>query len=128
MSDVDRLAERTLPGIVVHLLGPILGLLLAVPLYLATDHDFTRENARHVLNWYLFVLSVVLCLVVWIVAVEVLGLPDLLGIVLFVPLFVLLFYVTVGSLLFAIVGTGKAMFGTTWRYPLTPEFVRSKER
>lgn len=119
----EILEERTLWGIFVHLLGPILGLFLALPLYAITDHEFTRENARHVINWHLMVIGVVLCLLAWIVLVELLGIPDALAIVLFLPLFVGFMYITIGTFVFAVVGTVKAVFGTPWAYPFTPEFL-----
>ena len=119
----ELLTERTLTGIFVHLFGPIFGILLAGPVYYATDHAFTRENARHVLNWHLTLLAVLGGLLVWILAVEYGGIPDALAIVLFLPLFVAFFYMTLGTIFFAIIGTIKAVFGSPWKYPLAPEFI-----
>lgn len=123
-SGPNLLLERTLGGIFVHLFGPILGILLALPLYIASDHGFTRENARHVMNWHLTVLGVFVAAVVWILGVDLLGLPDSIAILLFFPLFFGLLYITIGTLLFALIGTIKAVFGTAWKYPLAPEFIQ----
>lgn len=122
----DLLHERTLWGIFVHLLSPFFGLFLAGPLYLLSDHPFTTENARNVINWWITVLLVLLGLFGWIL-LDVVGLPDGLMILIFLPLVVAFAYITIGTMLFAIVGAVKAIFGSTWKYPLAPEFVGKSE-
>lgn len=121
------LEERTLSGIFVHLFGPLFGVFLAGPLYLVSDREFTRENARHVLNWHLTVIGVVVALIFWIVSVEFVGISDALAILLFIPVFVAFAYVVPGTIIFAIIGTAKAVFGKPWKYPLAPEFVDQED-
>lgn len=124
------LQERAILGIFVHLLGLLTGILGTALVYYATDHPFTEANARNALNWQLLLAGVssvaaVLALA-WIVAADALGLPDGVAIALFVPVFLAIASAAVLGLLnfaFTLIATGKAIFGTAWKYPLAPEFV-----
>ena len=127
----ELLAQRSVGGVFVHLLGLFTGWLGPVVLYAVSDHEFTRTNARHVINWHvtLNLLTVVAVVLFFAGAdeitvdgepTEVSLLPapvdtvvQLVGALLVVVLlvFVLLTFV------YVIVATVKAIFGSVWRYP-----------
>jgi uncharacterized Tic20 family protein len=127
------LTERTLTGIFIHPLGLLSGVALPGVVYLLTDHPFTRENARTVLNWHLFYLSVLVGVLFGFALTFVVDaiLPD------FAPfdwvVLVLLLLVVVGTfvlailtmltMLFSVVGMAKAVFGTPWEYPFAPDLL-----
>ena len=124
------LTERPLAGIFVHSLAMVpfgIGLVIAAVVYHVSDHPFTGENARNALNWHLTVLAfTVAFLAVFTVVATMPEIPYLtagLFFVVLVPLFVVLFVVNLCYLLFWIVATVKAIFGTAWRYPFAHEFI-----
>lgn len=126
----NLLEERTLLGIFVHLIGLLTGILGAAIVYYATDHPFTRKNARNALNWQLLLTAVsgvaAVLGVAWIVGTDALGLPDGIAIGLFLPVFLAFTNASLLGLLnlaFVLIATVKAIFGAEWRYPLAPEFV-----
>lgn len=126
------LAERTLSGIFVHLLGVATWFVLPGVVYLVSEHDFTRANARNAVNWQVFYSLVTVATTAAFVAVAGIdsilpgGLPDAFntGLVLAVGgglygLGVAFFL----NLAFSLVATAKAVFGGAWRYPMAPEVV-----
>lgn len=124
------LSERSLLGIFVHLIGFATGLVGPGLVYLVSENEFTRANARNALNWQLFLAPVFVGIIVFLVGgmgVSSLGtIPEALELALFVPLSLLLAVAFVLSLLtfvFPVVATAKAILGEAWEYPLAPEFV-----
>ncbi|GAB7021044.1 DUF4870 domain-containing protein [Halostagnicola bangensis] len=129
----NLLTERTLAGIFVHLLGLGTGFVGTSFIYLLSDNDFTRSNARNATNWQLLYWGVHLG---WLSAIGALFLfdsvfPDstpfdaiLVG--LFVAVGIAFFLTSILLLIhlaFILVASGKAVFGTAWEYPIAPDFV-----
>lgn len=127
------LTDRPLGGIFVHLLG--LGTLFVLPavVYLVANRDFTRQNARHALNWQLLytgafvvlfgTLGVGLVVDTWApdeTVFQWIGAAFVLAFAagLFASTFAMLL-----NLAFVLIATGNAIFGTAWSYPLAPDFV-----
>ncbi len=124
----DLLAERTLAGIFVHLLGVLTSFLGPLVVYAVSDHEFTRANARNAANWQLLYASA------FLVALGAFGvafladtvLPDpVVAVALLVVFAAVLGLVLLGflDLVFSVVATGKAVFGSAWAYPLAPDFL-----
>lgn len=126
------LEKRTLTGIFVHLLG--VGTLFVLPglVYLVSNHDFTRENARNAVDWQVFYAASVVAffalfgavaladsLLAGVLAPEVVAGWSLLLTVGVVALGAMLLL----NVVFASVATVKAVFGDTWEYPLAPDIV-----
>ena len=129
----NLLTERTLTGIFLHPLGLVSGVTLPGIVYLTTDHPFTRENARNVLNWHLCYLSVLAAVLFGFALTFVVDaiLPDfapfdwvVLALLLLVVagIFVLA-ALTLLTMVFSVVGMAKAIFGTPWEYPLAPDLL-----
>lgn len=129
----DLLTERTLTGIFVHLLGLGTWFVLPAAIYLGAEHDFTRENARNAFNWQLLFTSVsagllglfgiVLTFSLWIPENTIF---DQIGPVfgfLSVAAFFALMAVMLINIVFGLIATSKAIFGSAWEYPLTPDFI-----
>lgn len=128
----DLLAERTLSGIFVHLFGVVTWFLLPGVVYLISDHEFTRANARNAVNWQAFHALVLVgvyaafgafALADWAlpggVARDVgVGLIYTLGAGVYA-----LGLVFVLNVAFSLVATAKAIFGTAWTYPIAPDVV-----
>ncbi|WP_436344661.1 DUF4870 domain-containing protein [Natronorubrum sp. FCH18a] len=127
------LEERTLAGIFVHFLGLGTGFVLPALVYLVAEHEFTRENARNAFNWQVIVTGVFATLFGLLAAaiaidstfperspLQYLAMVFLLvsGIGLFASMFVFL-----ANFAFGLIAMGKAIFGSTWSYPLAPDFV-----
>lgn len=126
----DVLAERPLLGIFVHTLALWIpfggGVLAAGAIYRLTDQPFTCENARNALNWYLTVLAIVVGLLITFGTAAVLEDIPYVGAAAFLislPFFLAAFVATALTLVYWILATGKAIFGTAWRYPLSYEFL-----
>lgn len=127
------LTERTLTGIFLHPLGLLSGVALPAAIYLTTDHPFTRQNARNVLNWHLCYLGVFVAVLFGFVLTFVVDavLPDfapfdwlVLVILLLVVLGVfVLAILTLLTMVFSVVGMVKAIFGTAWEYPIAPDLL-----
>ncbi|CAI49011.1 DUF4870 family protein [Natronomonas pharaonis DSM 2160] len=128
----DILAERTLSGIFVHLLGLLTFFIGPLVVYAAADHDFTRENARNAANWQLFYLAAIVGVFGMLgvtFAADAL-LPDPVVFVLLLAVFVGTFGIGIGILLnigFVLVASGKAIFGHAWTYPIAPSFFDRRE-
>ncbi|MFC4449560.1 DUF4870 domain-containing protein [Halorussus aquaticus] len=124
------LAERSLLGIFVHVIGLLSGFVGPCFVYWVSDHEFTRANARNALNWQLF-LTPAFLVATAVVAVPMgvsnwFEIPDVIEFVLFVPVAVVVVALTLLSLMafvLPIVATVKAIFGKTWEYPIAPDFV-----
>ncbi|THE63638.1 DUF4870 domain-containing protein [Salinadaptatus halalkaliphilus] len=124
------LTERPLLGIFVHLLGLLTSIVGPGVLYLVSSREFTRQNARNAFNWQLLLAlswtGVLVAMVGWILLAELPLVPDLLAIAMFLVIFLAMFGLIVLSfcnLLFPLVATGKAIFGSAWSYPLVPDFL-----
>lgn len=133
----ELLHERSIGGILVHLLALLTGVLGAGLVYLVSNNEYTRANARNSLNWHASVLALtVLAVLVFVPGADELTiggevtelalLPapldtvfSLVGMLLF--LLAMLAWVLTG--IFTLVATGKAIFGTAWEYPLARTFV-----
>jgi len=136
-SGPELLDERSLGGILVHLLGLVTGFLGPVLVYAVSDHEFTRANARHALNWHVtvFVLSVVAIVTFFLGAdeltvggetTELSLLPAPLDTVFWIVGMVLVIAMTIALLLtfvYTIVATLKAIFGSVWTYPGSVDVV-----
>lgn len=137
-SGPELLDERSLGGIFVHLLGLFTGFLGPILVYAVSNHEFTRANARHAINWHVsvFVLMLVAFVMFFLGAdeltvggetTEVSLLPaplDLVfGVVGFLLVLVLLLAVIL-TLVYTIVATVKAIFGSVWTYPGAIDFVK----
>lgn len=123
----DLLAERTLTGIFVHLLGLLTGFVAPAVVYLVSDSEFTRANARNALDWQLFyfALTAASLLLFGVAFVADAVLPDAVTFVFLLVAVAAFFLVGIVGLLdfaFAFVATGKAIFGTAWEYPVAPDF------
>lgn len=133
----DLLNQRSLGGIGVHFLALLTGILGAGVVYAVSNHPYTRENARNAFNWHLSVLVVfTVGFVTFFLgadettvggeAVDLTLVPAPIDTAFALVGFVLLFVAMVAALLtliFAVVATVKAIFGTPWRYPFAWEFV-----
>lgn len=141
-SSPDLLEQRPITGILVHLFGLLTGIFGAGLVYLLAQHEYTRENARHALNWHLSVtILVVVTIVTFLLGaeeletgtggtIELLTLPAPLDLIFFLLTIVLVFVMVLASflgLVFPLIATGKAIFGTAWKYPLVPELVTNDE-
>jgi len=136
-SGPQLLDERSLGGILVHLLGLLTGFIGPILVYAISDHEFTRANARHALNWHVtvFVLSIVAMVTFFLGAdeltvggepTELSLLPAPLDTVFGVVGMVLVIIMMVAILLtfiYTIVATLKAIFGSIWTYPGSVDIV-----
>ncbi len=130
-SGPELLDERSVGGILVHLLGLLTGFIGPAIMYAVSDHEFTRMNARHALNWHVtvFVFSIVAIatfflgadeLTVGGEATELSLLPTPLDTVFGIVgtiLVIIMMIAIVLTLVYAIVATLKAVFGSAWTYP-----------
>ena len=133
----ELLDERSIGGILVHLLGLGTGFLGPVLLYVVSDHEFTRTNARHAINWHvtLFALMIVAFVTFFLGAdeitvggepTEVSLLPAPLDTVFLIVGTLLVLALMIAILLtfvYTIVATVKAIFGSVWTYPGAIDFV-----
>jgi len=120
------LTERTLTGIFVHLIGLLTAFIGPLLIYAASSHEFTQRNARNAANWQLFYFAtvVVAILLFGVVFVADLLLPDVIVFVLLLVIFVFVLLMAVLGFLnlaFVLIATGKAIFGGSWEYPITPD-------
>ncbi|WP_174811812.1 DUF4870 domain-containing protein [Salinadaptatus halalkaliphilus] len=129
------LAERTLLGVFAHVIAFVANLvpfLFVVPIliYRFSDHEFTRTNTRNAINWYAFLFATVVTFVAvffpvaWLT--DAVALPGVIELLLVLPVFLFAFFVTLLlplTILFCLVATAKAIFGTAWTYPIAPDVV-----
>lgn len=123
----DVLAERTLTGIFVHLIGLLTSFIGPLLIYAASDHEFTQKNARNAMNWQLFYLTTLVGALLLFGAAFVadIVLPDMIVIALFLVVFAFFLGIMIIGFLnivFPLVATGKAIFGGAWKYPIAPDF------
>ncbi|WP_459193214.1 DUF4870 domain-containing protein [Halosimplex sp. J119] len=130
-SGPELLDERSLGGILVHLLGLFTGFLGPLVVYAASDHAFTRTNARYAINWHLSVSTLALvAFVTFLLGADDLTvggqttdlslLPAPLDAVFGVVGTVLLLVLVAAMFLtfaYVAVATAKAIFGSIWTYP-----------
>lgn len=109
--------EKSVMGVLVHLIGLFFSLFGAGIVFILSRNDFTRANARNALNWHIFFFIGSIAL--GGLAIVLGGLSDLLGI-LFVLGVILLILLDFAFCLWAAV---KAFKGREWTYPIAPEFV-----
>lgn len=133
----ELLTERSIGGIFVHILSLFTGIIGAGLVYLISNNEFTRTNARNALNWHVtvLVLSIITVPVFFLgsdqrtIGGQVMEgslLPAPLDTVFAIVGFILLVLMMIAWLLtvvFALVATVKAIFGTVWTYPFARKFV-----
>jgi len=136
----ELLNERTLSGIFVHFLGFFTVVVGPGLIYLISDHDFTRANARNVLNWYLTVLVLTLVAIgVFLLGADTMTvagntmewspLPGPLGSAFGVVGAVLLLLTMLSwmaTFFFVLFATFKAITGTAWEYPFARDLIGSE--
>lgn len=107
--------EKTVPGIAVHLVALLFGVFGAGPMYVFSQKEFSKTNARHALNWHLsFLIGVAgLFLVLFLVNSDIVGIVA--GFLILV-LFAL-------NVIFCLYATLQAVRGSSWTYPLAVELL-----
>jgi uncharacterized Tic20 family protein len=129
------LDERSLSGILIHLIAIPTGVVGAGLLYLLATDEFTKRNARNALDWHLTVLlitAITFGSVFTYAGLTGQGLTDVsvlpssvstvAGIVTS-ALLMLWFAVTAWTFAVGLIATVKAIFGTAWRYPFSVALV-----
>lgn len=131
----NLLEERSIGGIFVHFLAIPTSVVGAGIVYLLATNEFTKRNARNALDWHLTVLAITVLafgsLFVLgefteqgLFGVAVLPSPVVATAGLVVSaLLTLQTVVWIWTFVVGFVAMGKATFGTTWRYPLSPTLV-----
>lgn len=133
----ELLTERSIGGILVHFFALATGIVGAGLVYLASNHEFTKANARNALNWHLSVLALTaVAVLVFALGADELTiggevtelslLPPPLDTVFGLVGMLLLLLAMLAWLLtgiFTLIATAKAIFGTPWEYPLARNFV-----
>ena len=129
------LEERSVAGILVHFIAIPTGVVGAGLVYLLASNEFTRRNARNALDWHLTVLGLTAAafgsLVIYTEGTgqgltDIVVLPSSVSTAAGIAVPVLLaLWVGVLFLTFAVglAAMGKAIFGSAWRYPLSPRLV-----
>ena len=129
------LEERSIGGIFVHFIAIPTGAFGAGMVYLAASNEFTKRNARNALEWHLTVL-----LLTTVTFGSLLSYAELtgqgatnivtapasvasVGGLVVVALLSLWMGLTAWTFVVGFVAMGKAVFGTAWRYPFTPNLV-----
>jgi len=137
-SGPELLNERSIGGIFVHLLGLLTSFFGPLLVYVVSDHEFTRANARHAMNWHasVFVLFVVGTVTFFLGADELTigGEPtefsllpaplDTVFTLAGVLLLVLLLIAILLTFVYVIVATVKAIFGSVWTYPGSIDVIK----
>lgn len=110
-SDSDH---RTVLGSIVHVLALVTGIFGPGIVYVVTDNEFARENARNALNWHIPLTSIPVILL----ALSFVG-SDAFVIV------GALFVVFGGflTMAFSVIAVIKAIRGEAWMYPFVPELI-----
>lgn len=131
----DLLAERSVGGILVHFVAIPTGVVGAGLVYLLATNEFTKRNARNALDWHLTVLTVTVLAFGSLFAFGELTGQGVFGVAVLPSPLVAVASVVVPALLtlqtavwiwtffVGLAAMGKAVFGTAWRYPLSPAFV-----
>ena len=128
----ELLEERSIGGILVHFFSLLLGFFGAGLVYLLSSHKFTRENARNAFNWHLsvFLIAVIGFVMFFLGADDVSAAGETIELASILPApidtvfalsgWLLLFIAAIGAaltLIFAIIATAKAIYGSAWKYP-----------
>lgn len=109
--------QRTVLGILVHLLGLVFGIFGAGPVYLLSSNESTKTNARNALNWQLFFLIAFFLLFALGFGLQTIS--EIIALFIILLILVLLFLDFVFCLWAAVKATG----GNAWEYPLAPELI-----
>lgn len=129
------LETRSILGIAVHFIAIPTSVAGAGIVYLLATNEFTKRNARNALDWHLTVLLLTIITFGSVFTVAEFTGEGATDVVAFSPtvstaasavvfgLVTLWFAVSVWTLLVGFVAMGKAIFGTAWRYPLSPHLV-----
>lgn len=130
---------RSLFGILVHGIALFTGFIGAGLVYVVSDNEFTKANARNALNWHVSVFALFLvALTLFILGADDVTiltyefdaiLPEPLGLIVFLIGAVVLAIAILAAFLtivFALIATGKAIAGTAWGYPFARSFVGSE--
>lgn len=129
------LEERSIVGILVHMLAIPTGAAGAAVVYLASTNEFTNRNARNALDWHLTVLLLTIVTFGSLLSYAELTGQGATDLVTTPALVASVGGIAIGTLLsvwmgvmfctfiFGFIAMGNAVFGTTWRYPLTPRIV-----
>jgi uncharacterized Tic20 family protein len=109
--------QRTTLSVLVHFIGLVFGFIGSGVVYLVTDDEFTKANARNSVNWWLLMLGAAFVLLMVTFLLSSLG-----------DIFVILgtaVSVVLGaiSLRFAIWAAVKANNGELWESPLAPNLI-----
>ncbi len=134
----ELLTERSIGGILVHLFALFTGIIGAGLVYLISNNEFTRTNARNALNWHASVLALTITgLLVFVPGADELTIGGEVMEWSLLPTPLDTVFALVGMLLLAIamlawfltafftlIATAKAIFGTAWEYPLARTFVQ----
>lgn len=115
-SSDTRNSQRTISGVLVHILGLFLGLFGAVPVYLLSNAAFTEANAKNALNWQVFVLATSI-----VFGAMAFGLKPVSDVFVILAAFGILL-LGILDIVFCFWATVEAIGGTEWTYPITPEF------
>lgn len=134
-SEPQLLVDRSVAGILVHFIAIPTGIAGAGLVYLLASNEFTRRNARNALDWHLTVLGLTAAtfgsLAIYtegtgqgVTDIATFPSPVSTAAGVIVPVLLTLwggvFFLTVAVGLAAM---GKAIFGSAWRYPLSPPLV-----
>ncbi len=107
--------QRTILGVLVHLIGLIFGFIGAGVVYLLANDEFTKSNARNAVNWQVFWFGAII-----VMLVVAFGLGSVVGE--FVILAALFFFGLVfADFAFCVWATVKAVSSEAWEYPLAPD-------
>ena len=129
------LEERSIGGILVHLVAIPTGVIGAGLVYLLSTDEFTKRNARNALDWHLTVLTFVVVTFGSLFTyaeltgqgtTDVVTLPSPVasGAALVISVLLTLWTgVVFWTTVVGFIAVGKAIFGTAWRYPLSPALV-----
>ncbi|ELY47289.1 hypothetical protein C495_03487 [Natronorubrum sulfidifaciens JCM 14089] len=100
---------------VVHLIGIFTGFVGAGLVYLISDNEFTKSNAKNALNWQIFFT------VSFIALLLVAMLDTFFSVLIAVIGITLLFFILNPA--FCIWATYRANQGEDWKYPIAPQFI-----
>ena len=94
-----------------HISGLFFGFFPIALIYLASEDEFTKENAANALNWHIpMSLAAILVALVGVGVSEVAGLAMALSIV-------------IATVCFALIASLRAYQGQAWKYPIIPKLI-----
>lgn len=131
VSNSEQSGERSVGGILVHILALFTAFVGPAVVYAVSGNDFTRENARRAINWHVTV--IVLAVVAFVTSfigsdevtingepTELFAVPSPLDTIftfIGVPLLLATVVAVFATFGFAVVATLKAVSGSAWSYP-----------